>query len=225
MRRLVFAVNRTRVAPVRVVLLPGAYQEPEDFERAGFVTALRARALDIDLEFVAPDLSHLLDRTILDALASEVVAPARAAGARSVWLGGASLGGFIALAYAERRPTEIDGLCLIAPYLGSRIVTGEVARAGGLRAWQPGQLASDDEERRIWAFLQRLPLRGLSVQLGIGRHDRFGHGHGLLAAALPPAAVTVVDGGHDWSVWLELWDSFLSQLAAPTVAAKDVSRV
>lgn len=212
MRKIVVQAVPGVAAPMRIALLPGAYQEPEDFRRAGFADAVRQRRLQIDLEFLAPDLAHLLDRSVLDALHQDVVAPARAAGCPSVWLGGVSLGGFLALAYTERRPETLDGLCLLAPYLGNRMVTGEVARAGGLRMWHPGVLAPDDEERRIWALIQHLPEHRLAVHLGLGRQDRFGHGHALFADALPATAVDVVDGGHDWPTWRRLWDRFLDRL-------------
>ena len=217
MRKVVVAATPGVVAPMRIALLPGAYQGPEDFEREGFAEAVRARGLALDLEFIAPELTHLLDRSVLDSLHREVVVPARVAGCRSVWLGGVSLGGFIALAYAERWPEALDGLCLFAPYLGNRLVTGEVARAGGVRTWRPGVLAADDEERRIWALIQRLPQQCFAVHLGLGRQDRFGHGHALFANALPATAVDRVEGGHDWTAWRRLWDRFLDRLvAAPT---------
>ena len=214
MRRLVVAATAGAVAPMRLGLLPGAYQQPEDFLREGFADAVRSRGLALDLEFVAPELAHVLDRRVLERLHREVVAPARVAGCRSVWLGGASLGAFIALAYAERHPDALDGLCLLAPYLGNRLVTAEVARAGGVRSWRPAALAADDEERRVWALIRRLPELPLAVHLGIGRQDRFGHGHALLAEALPAAAVDAVDGGHDWATWRSLWDRVLDRLAA-----------
>jgi pimeloyl-ACP methyl ester carboxylesterase len=214
MRRIVVEAAAGVVAPMRIALLPGAYQEPEDFRREGFGDAVRERRLPIDLEFVAPDLAHLLDRRALDLLHQHVVAPARAAGCSSVWLGGVSLGGFIALAYAERRPEALDGLCLLAPYLGNRMVTGEVARAGGARMWRPGVSGADDEERRVWALIQRLPEQHFAVHLGLGSRDRFEHGQALFAAALPTTAVDVVEGGHDWPTWRHLWDRFLDRLAA-----------
>jgi pimeloyl-ACP methyl ester carboxylesterase len=198
---------------MRIALLPGAYHRPEDFVSEGFAEAVRARGLTIDLEFVAPDLKHLLDRSVLQSLQRDVVVPARAAGCRFLWLGGVSLGGFIALAYAQRRPADLDGLCLLAPYLGNRMITGEIARAGGVRSWRPGTIGDDDEERRIWAFIRGLPTSGLSIGLGIGRQDRFGHGHALFADALPAATVNVVDGGHEWAVWRRLWELFLDDVA------------
>jgi pimeloyl-ACP methyl ester carboxylesterase len=214
-RKIVVEATPGAVAPVRIALLPGAFQQPDDFRRQGFAEAVRCRGLQIDLEFVAPDLAHVMDRAVLESLHCHVVGPARAAGCRSLWLGGVSLGGFIALAYAERRPGAVDGLCLLAPYLGNRMVTGEVARAGGVRHWHPTPIAADDEERRIWALIQRLESQPLAVHLGIARQDRFGHGHALLADALPATAVDVIDGAHDWDAWRRLWDLFLDRFASP----------
>jgi pimeloyl-ACP methyl ester carboxylesterase len=208
------AARAGQVAARRVVLLPGAYQEPEDFVTAGFATAVQARGLDIDLDFVAPQMQHLLDRRILVQLEQELIAPARGTGCRELWLGGVSLGGFIALAYAEQRAATLDGLCLMAPYLGNRMVTGEIARAGGVDAWQPATPIEDDEERRIWVFIQQLGDLPIATFAGYGRSDRFAHGQALLAAALPPDAMQCVDGGHDWPTWLSLWERFLDRLAA-----------
>src|ERR1700716_3368617 len=120
------------VAPTRVLLLPAAYTGPEDFVRQGFGNAVRERVVSVDLVFAELKMQHLTDRTILRRLRHEAVLPARALGCRSIWLGGIPLGGFVALAYAEPYPQEIDGLCLFAPYLGNHMVTGEIERANGV---------------------------------------------------------------------------------------------
>jgi pimeloyl-ACP methyl ester carboxylesterase len=197
------------VAPTRVLLLPAAYTGPDDFLRAGFVRAARERVLAIDLVFVELRLQHLTDRTILRRLRHEIVLPARALGCRSIWMGGISLGGFVAMAYAERYPDETDGLCLLAPYLGNHIVTGEIERANGVHGWQPGELADDDDERRIWRFIKEQRTRPSPLHLGFGRDDRFADSHRLMAAALAPDSVDVVPGGHEWPAWLRLWENFL----------------
>jgi len=71
-------------APLRIALIAGAYQEPEEFQTAGFDTAVSTRRLAIDLVFIAPELQHLLDRSVLDSLRTEVVAEARNAGCETV---------------------------------------------------------------------------------------------------------------------------------------------
>jgi pimeloyl-ACP methyl ester carboxylesterase len=192
-----------------VLLLPAAYTAPDDFVREGFVGAARERQAPVDLVFAELKLQHLTDRTVLRRLRHEVVLPARALGCGSIWIGGISLGGFIALAYAERYPDEVDGVCLLAPYLGNHIVTGEIERANGIAGWRPGELAEDDDERRIWRFIKTLHTRRLPLHLGFGRDDRFADSHRLMASALPPESVDVVPGGHDWAAWRTLWANFL----------------
>ena len=217
MRARLEQAQRGAIAATHAVLLPAAYTGPDDFIQAGFVTAARERALSLDLAFVDLNLTHLTDRTLLRRLRHEIILPARAMGDRTIWLCGISLGGYVALAYAERYPGEIDGVCVLAPYLGSRIVTGEIAAAGGVGGWEPGEIAADDDERHIWRFIKRLGARApnalapypMGVHLGFGSEDRFADSHRMMAAALQPERVDVQPGGHDWPVWRQLWENFL----------------
>jgi pimeloyl-ACP methyl ester carboxylesterase len=211
MRTLIESARPGSVASTRVLFLPAAYSGPDDFVQAGFVNAVRERDLPVDLVFVDINLQHLTDRTILRRLRHELVLPARALGCVCIWLCGISLGGFIGLAYAERYTSEIDGLCLLAPYLGNHIVTGEIQRANGLAAWQPGELAPDDDERRVWRFIKSHHAQPVALHLGFGREDRFAESHRMMAAALDPESVRVVPGGHDWPVWSQLWGDFLDR--------------
>jgi pimeloyl-ACP methyl ester carboxylesterase len=191
-----------------MVWLPGAYHAARDFLAAGFAEAVRARRIALDLEFVDMELAHVGDRSALQRLRSDIVLPARAAGV-SIWLGGISLGGLFALDYAASHPDELDGLCLLAPYLGNRMLTAEIAQAPGLAAWQPGELAEPDEERRIWRYIKNRREDSRPLYLGFGRGDRFAAAHELLAATLPAGSVDVIAGGHEWSTWSRLWENFL----------------
>jgi pimeloyl-ACP methyl ester carboxylesterase len=191
-----------------MVWLPGAYHGAQDFLTAGFAEAVRRRRIALDLDFVDLELAHVGDRGALKRLRSGIVLPARAAGV-SIWLGGISLGGLFALDYAASYPNELDGLCLLAPYLGNRMLTAEIADAPGLSQWQPGELAETDEERRIWRYIKSRRADSRPLYLGFGREDRFAAAHALLAATLPAASVDVIAGGHEWSTWSRLWENFL----------------
>jgi pimeloyl-ACP methyl ester carboxylesterase len=208
MRPLIFEPARAgQNAPLRLVLLPPAYSTPEDFVAHGFASAVRERRLDVDLVFAGLRLKHVNDRTVLSRLQREIISPARALGC-GVWLGGISLGAYIALCYAARCEDGLAGLCVLAPYLGSHFVTDEIAR-GGIDQWQPGDLSEDDEERQVWRFVKGLRSGALPVHLGLGSEDRFADRHRLMAAALAPASVDVVPGAHDWATWKRLWERFL----------------
>jgi hypothetical protein len=198
----------TAVAPTRMVWLPGAYHGARDFVASGFPEAVHSRRLGVDLLFVDLELAHVGDRSVVQKLRDDVLLPGRAAGV-SLWLGGISLGGLIALSYAAAYPDELDGLCLIGPYLGNRMLTGEIARAPGLAAWQPGELAETDEERRIWRYIKTRSAASRPLYLGYGKGDRFAAAHELLAATLPADSVDVIDGGHEWPTWVRLWENFL----------------
>jgi hypothetical protein len=198
----------------RIVLLPGAYHALEQFVGAGFDRALRDRGLAAELIVAAPELAHLNDRAWLTQLRREVIAPARERGAGALWLGGISLGAFMALRFAAEGAEALDGLCLLAPYLGSRIVAAEIAAQGTLANWRAERLGEDDDERRIWRFIQGLRTAAAPrVFLGFGSEDRFADTQRLLASALPADSTHVIPGGHDWPVWRRLWDQFLDLLS------------
>ena len=215
---LIEPAHAGRTAPIRVLMLPAAYAEPSDFIRHGFVRAIRDRSLEVDVVFAGFELQEVSDRSVFRRLREEILLPAYALGC-AVWMGGISLGGYLALGYAERYPGELAGLCLFAPYLGSHLVTSEIERANGLESWRPGQFPEDDDERRVWRFIRTLRAGSLPVHLGLGREDRFGRRHRLMAAALAPESVDVVPGGHDWPTWRSLWDRFLDARLVPNAAA------
>lgn len=196
-------------APDLLVLLPGAYMKAADFVTAGFFAAVEQRRLALDLAAVDLDLAAISAGTALPALRDGILAPARAA-YRRVWLGGISLGGLLALATAADHPATIDGLCLLAPYPGSRLTANAIARAGGLDAWQatPAQLA--DPEFRIWHWLKSPPI-GLPAFVGHGRDDRFAAGMLAIGERFPAACRQLVDGGHEWPAWYDLWEYFLTR--------------
>jgi len=177
----------TATASSCMVWLPGAYHAAQDFVTAGFAQAVRARQISLDLIFIDMELEHVGDRSALQKLQSDVVSPARAAS----------------------HPDEVDGLCLLAPYLGSRILTNEITHAPGLAAWQPGELAEADEQRRVWRYIKNRHAGSPPLYLGFGREDRFSAAHELLAATLPADSVDVISGGHEWPTWSSLWGNFL----------------
>jgi pimeloyl-ACP methyl ester carboxylesterase len=207
MRSILKAAAPGSVAPAQMVWLPGAYHSAQDFLDTGFAEAVLKRQIPLDLRFVDLEMQHVDDREPLERLRNEIVLPTLGAGV-SVWLAGISLGGFAALDYASSYPDEADGLCLLAPYLGNRMLLKEIAAASGLMGWEPGELAQADAERRIWRYL-KVRTDSRPLYLGYGQDDRFAAAHGLLATRLPPNAVDVIAGGHDWRTWIKLWENFL----------------
>ncbi len=207
-----------------IVLLPGSYSLPEDFDREGFVAAVRARHLAVDIALVDAHVGYYRERSIVDRLAADVVVPARAKGYRHVWMAGISIGGLGAMLYTQARPAEVDGVIAIAPYLGSADIARRVAAAGGLRRWQPPDVVpeADDFDGMLWRGLRREIVDAPAARpfvLGFGRSDRFVENDRVLAEALPLGRVFTAAGGHDWPVWQVLWRDLLPSLPLPTDAA------
>lgn len=202
-----------------MLLLPGARENGDGFARAGFQAAVRERGLAIELECCELEYEHVTDRSMLTRLRSGPIANARAGGCEVIWLAGVSMGGLMALGFAEQYPTELNGVCLIAPYLGSRIISREISLAGGVAGWNPGEVAAEDEDRRIWRFIKSRREGQPALYLGYGRDDRFADSQRLLAVALPADSVDVVSGAHDWLAWRQVWNRFLDKWATLSCAA------
>ena len=203
-------VRQTIGAPNLIVLLPGAYMTPEDFESNGFFDAVSKRRLALDVIAVDLDLSLISGDSAIDDLYREILDPCCRNGYQEIWLGGISLGGLLALACCADMPGHIDGLCLLAPYPGSRLTTDAIARAGGLARWQATADELADPEFRIWRWLRQAPV-DLQVFIGYGSEDRFAGGMKKIADCFPPTASMVLPGGHDWPVWKTLWENFLDR--------------
>jgi len=207
-------VERKTGASTLLVLLPGAYMTAADFARAGFFDAIARRQLALDLVAVDLDLETISSGTALPALQAQILAPARQQGYSQVWLGGISLGGLLALCHNADTPGAVDGLCLLAPYPGSRLTTNAIARAGGLDVWQASAEELSDPEFRAWQWLQKPPA-DFPVFVGYGTEDRFAAGMAQIAGCFQEESRCAIPGDHDWPVWQVLWEHFLDSGKLP----------
>ena len=192
-----------------VVLLPGRRDSPEDFRRADFPEIAARAGERVDMVAVDAHLGYYFKRTVVDRLHEDVIAPAREKYDR-IWLVGVSVGGTGSLLYTIQHPEDVDGILLLAPYLGDEEVIREVEAAGGLPGWKaPESLDPLDFQRRIWVWLKGGTEGRIPVYLGYGTRDSFARANGLLGRELPPERVFTVDGGHDWKAWRALWEEFV----------------
>lgn len=211
-----------------LVMLPGVGIGADEFGERGLVASVHDRGLPIDVVATRPSLDHYLDGTIAAELHRAIVEPALRQGYTRLWFLGVSLGGMGALLYATVHGALVEGVVLLAPFLGTQGTVAELAEAGGLASWPAGASTATASERQmlVWLqrFLSRAPLRP-ALYLGYGRDDRFAVGHRLLAERLPTARVVTADGGHDWETWATLWRRVLdaepfaarpTELDAPT---------
>ena len=153
---------------------------------------------------------------VTGALDNDIVQPARARGYARIWLCGISLGGYGSLLYAAQHSASIDGLFVMAAFLGRRDLPAHIAQAGGLAAWDGQMAGADAHDLALWRWLRGYADPAVARQrppllMGWGEDDRFVMSNRLVGATLPPGHVFTTGGGHDWPAWQRLWAAYLDQ--------------
>lgn len=207
-----------------LVMLPGSYSPPEEFQSEGFVTIARGHKLAADIQLVDAHVGYYRNRSVVERLAEDVIRPARAQGYRQIWLVGISIGAVGAMLYANAHPEDIAGVVLIAPYLGTQLTANEIKRAGGLARWPSPEVTPGDIDTILWHWLQgqtsaESTVKKLPLFLGYGEQDRFHYNDEVLRSALPSSQVFTAQGGHDWPAWRSVWERIASVLPVPNDAS------
>lgn len=197
---------------ILLLMLPGAKNTPQQLADYGLIRSLRDRGLPVDVLILDAHVDLYLDRADIEQLLHQTLDEVRANGYRRIWLLGISLGGTGAMLCATQRSAEIEGVLLLAPFLGTRGIIAEVEAAGGLHRWQAGEIGSRDYERALLEQIRCSPpgTAGFPpIFLGYGREDRYRGASIMLSAYLPGQCVSVISGGHDWETWGVLWQNLL----------------
>jgi putative esterase len=200
-----------------LVLLPGSLSPVEEFIEEGYVRTVREQGLAVDLRLVDASVPYYQNRSIVRRLNADVFSPGPKRGYRQTWIAGISLGAVGAMLYARDHPEDVDGVVLIAPFLGSRLTAIDIRNAGGLKRW-PAQFGDADSEIDVslWRWLKKQVEPGnrhaIPVYLAYGESDRFAFNQKVLAAALPSSRVFTERGGHDWNAWRPLWRRVVADL-------------
>jgi pimeloyl-ACP methyl ester carboxylesterase len=203
------AVNKRSL----LVFLPGRGDTSASYGTEGFIAELKQSGIDVDSLGVEAHLGYYRDRTLLHRLKEDVIDPAKQAGYREIWLVGISMGGLGALLYDTAYPGDVNGLIVLAPFLGEGSLLKEISTSGGLSSWHPAKVNNGDLEQEIWLKLKEYAGDGKKgagrVFLGFGESDRFATTNRFFAASLPTCQVLTAPGGHDWPTWRALWPRLL----------------
>lgn len=197
---------------ILLMMLPGAKNTPQQLVENGFIRALRERHLPVDVLALNAHVDLYLDRENIENLLHQTLDEVRKHGYRRIWLLGISLGGTGAMICATQRIAEIEGVFLLAPFLGTRGLIAEVEAAGGLHRWSAGKIDVLDHERALLEQIRLSPFDADDfprIFLGYGSEDRYRGASTLLSAFLPQHRVSIVHGGHDWETWEQLWHNLL----------------
>lgn len=200
-------VPAPRAAHRLVVVLPGRGDDLGALGRSGIADAVHGAWPDADVLLAELAIGYYRAGVGPKRLHDDVIEPARARGYREIWLIGASMGGMGVLLYDLTYPGELDGLVLLAPYLGDRPILEEIDAAGGIAQWNAGPrqaLRADTFQRELWRHIQgwsRDPATARRVWLAYGDADRLRDAMPVLTPALCAGQILVRDGGHAWRVW------------------------
>lgn len=198
-----------------IIFLRGMGGSHKSFEKYGFIEGVQQRDLPYDM--IAPNthFGYYAARNLVERLQEDIIEPARTQGYENIWLVGVSMGGLGSVLYLKERTPDVDGIIILAPFLGYDSIIKEISSAGGLLEWQPGRYDENkDWQRMLWHWLQQyagqidqLP----PIYLGYGQDDTYVTGQDLLAAVLPPERVVVTSGGHDLRTFQKIWDIYLGK--------------
>ncbi len=192
-----------------LVMLPGRRSDAADFEKFGFIEAIRPDdrldAVTVDLHF-----GYYRERILDERLREDVIEPAIAKGYRRIEILGISLGGLGGIIYALEEPGEVERLTLLAPYVGDDPIIREIESAGGLAAWEPGPVKDSDFQRRLWKSLKEwIPSAGNpdapEIRIAVGEGDRHRDSNDFFARELLDGRILHRPGEHEWDTWKRLY--------------------
>ncbi len=101
-----------------VILLPGIGESVLQFQQYGVVEQIASCQSRANILGVEAHYSYYQQQLITERLHEDVILPARERGIESIWLVGISMGGFGSLLYREAYPDDLEGIIVMAPYLG-----------------------------------------------------------------------------------------------------------
>ncbi len=196
-----------------IVMLPGRGDRPDDFNKNGFIESIINSGVESDVIVVDAHVGYYYNQNLIPRLYEDVIVPSRLKGYKNIWMLGISIGGIGALLYTQQHPDSLNGIVLLAPFLGDKEIISEINSSGGIRKWIPKEpIPVDDYQRSLWHWLKGYsnPRHNLpKLIVGYGQDDSFALSNKLLSEALPDNQVYVLEGDHDWDTWKRLFNRFL----------------
>jgi pimeloyl-ACP methyl ester carboxylesterase len=203
-----------------MVMLPGFLDGPDTYLDHRFPQAVAAAGAPCDIVLVDLHYRYYSEVGIADLVYEDVLMPASARGYEEIWLVGISMGGLGTLLTTERYHRVIDGVILLAPFVGDEAVLREIEAAGGAADWRP---PSDLEAQpwnesnytlHLWAYLRGYhsdPDAMPPLYIGWGDDDRLGAADRLLADLVDEDHVFNQPGAHNWATWRPLFERILER--------------
>jgi pimeloyl-ACP methyl ester carboxylesterase len=185
-------------------MLPGRYGTSNQFIQEGFVELALKAGFSLDVISADAHIGYYYNQTVIERLRQDVILPARSRGYKRIWILGISMGGLGAIWYDRAHPGDVDGLILLAPYLGDKQIVNEIEAVGGMRGWHQTELDKGDFQKEIWGLAKGYEDNKTTADrlfLGYGLQDSFARSNSLLAREIPVDQVTTLPGSHNWPTW------------------------
>lgn len=231
-KSLKFKSCKSKQPHVLIIFLPGMVDEPEDFNREGFVDIVKKSSLHADIIITDAHIGYYLRGTLIERLNEDFIIHARKKGYSEIWLVGFSLGGLGALLYACDDSNNITGALAIAPFMGSSGFINDIIQAGGIKEWMPERPINHfDLQTYLWSRLKdyiNSPQQKPAIYIGFGKNDtKIIKSNSLFANALPEKQVFQVAGKHEWKPWREIFTKFINSIINRTNKKKipDTKRI
>lgn len=201
-----------------IVLLHGKGGKASDFEKAGFIQSVRDKGLLVDMIAVNGHLGYYFKRNLIERLRNDIIKPALSRGYKHIWLVGVSVGGLGTLLYSMTYPEEIDGILLMAPFMGNSGSIEMIVKSGGVSQWNPDTARIKQWQKELWNYIKEVTSGSDTkpvIYLAYGTNDNYGPTSGVLEEVIPPERVLKSKGGHNWRSWAPLWSDFLDVAPFP----------
>lgn len=197
-----------------LVMFPGINSPGTDFIEHGFVQMFQQKYSNVDITLVDTRIAYISAGNIAERIHKEIILPAIREGYKNIWFVGVSLGGLSAITHNRDFAGNINGVVLIAPYLGAQYKIEDLLAHEPPLVWSQQRDKSMDKTIRLWRYLisetqnQKNKMR---LFLAYGDSDRFSDLHRFLASLLNENNVFIEKGGHNWTVWKKLWKTLLEE--------------
>lgn len=218
-------------AKTLLVMLPGIRDSDKSFARNDFITILNQNNIDVEVITVNANIAYYKNRGLIDRLEQDVIQVAKQEGYKNIWLLGISLGGLGAMLYTNEQPEDIQGIILLAPYLGDRDIIEEIKSYASLEEWakfakQFTRENSTEKSNKLVKYLwlpliERKCYTHKPIYLLYGDEDKHKFAHDVMASCLSADSVITIEGKHNWKTWKMLWDSLLAKY--PNIFTESIS--
>lgn len=187
-----------------VILLPGIGDAPQSFVENGAVGALLECNNESNVIGVNAHFEYYKAKQVVQRLKEDIIEPAKKQGINEIWMMGISLGGFGSLLYREDYPEDLQGIVILAPYLGK-----EKSLKAYLNDDKSSEHFPDAERLAFWQYIEKTATEKPAVTLAYGSRDKFASLNDWLAGKLAREKVIKQKGSHNWRTWKQLWPEAL----------------